>query len=231
MQLTKTAMPRRFPNSPGCAALATSRILGFTMIEVLVTLVVLALGLLGVMGLQARGQQAELESYQRGQALVLLQDMVDRISANRTDAHSKLYSTVTTFPVGGGGALTNCGVSTTGAAYDVCDWGNQLNGAAEASASGTCDTSAGSGCIGAMLGARGCITYDNSTELKDSTGATMAGTGIYTVTVAWQGLVATAAPPTAVTCGRNLYPNATSPNDAMRRAVTTTIRIANLNSP
>jgi type IV pilus assembly protein PilV len=59
----------------------------------------------------------------------------------------------------------------------------------------------------------------------------MAGTGIYTVTVAWQGLVATAAPPTAVTCGRNLYPNATSPNDAMRRAVTTTIRIANLNSP
>jgi len=34
------------------------RTAGFTMIEVLVTLVVLALGLLGVMGLQARGQQA-----------------------------------------------------------------------------------------------------------------------------------------------------------------------------
>ncbi len=53
------------------------------MIEVLVTLVVLALGLLGVVGLQARGQQAELESYQRGQALVLLQDMVDRMNTNR----------------------------------------------------------------------------------------------------------------------------------------------------
>lgn len=206
------------------------RTAGFTMIEVLVTLVVLALGLLGIMGLQARGQQAELESYQRGQALVLLQDMVDRMSANRADAHNLVYTTAATFPVGGGGALTNCG-TTPGAAYDICDWTNELNGAAETAGGGTCDTSSGAECVGAMLGARGCIAYNNATELTDSTGATMAGTGIYTITVVWQGVAATSAPPAAITCGQNLYPNATSPNDAMRRAVTTTIRVANLNSP
>ena len=61
------------------------------MIEVLITFVVLLVGLLGLIGLQARTQQAELESYQRGQALVLLQDMVDRMNANRIDAKNGVY--------------------------------------------------------------------------------------------------------------------------------------------
>ena len=50
---------------------------GFTMIEVLVSLLVITFGLLGLAGLQTRMQQAEFESYQRSQALVLLYDMVD----------------------------------------------------------------------------------------------------------------------------------------------------------
>lgn len=205
--------------------------LGFTMIEVLVTLVVLALGLLGVVGLQARGQQAELESYQRGQALVLLQDIVDRMNANRVDAHNLVYSTAATFPVGGGGvALTSCS-TLTGAAYDLCDWGNQLNGAAEIGAGGACDASSGAKCIGAMPGARGCIAYASGTELQDSTGATMAGTGIYTITVAWQGVAPTVAPPLNLTCAQDLYPTTAAPDDKFRRVVTATLRFANLNSP
>ncbi|MDP2155736.1 MAG: type IV pilus modification protein PilV, partial [Sulfuricella sp.] len=58
---------------------------GFGMIEVLVSLFILLTGLLGLAGLLARSQQAEMESYQRAQALVLLQDMVARINANRKD--------------------------------------------------------------------------------------------------------------------------------------------------
>jgi type IV pilus assembly protein PilV len=197
---------------------------GFTMIEVLITLIVLALGLIGVIGLQARGQQAELESYQRGQALALLQDMVDRINTNRAAAHSLSY--VTSSPVGGGGALVTCstgaGTPAAMAAYDLCDWGNELNGAAE---------SMGGTSIGAMLGARGCVSYDNTTELTDSTGAVEPGTGVYTVTVAWQGLAPTAAPPANLTCGQNLYPAGGTANDAYRRVVMATLRIGDLNSP
>jgi type IV pilus assembly protein PilV len=189
------------------------------MIEVLVTLVVLALGLIGVIGLQARAQQAELESYQRGQALALLQDMMDRINTNRAAAHSLSY--VTSSPVGGGGALADCS-SLNGAAYDLCDWGNELNGAAESLSGGN---------VGAMLGARGCVSYDSTTQLTDTTGAAQPGTGIYTVTVAWQGVAPTANPPSAITCGKNLYPNATTPNDAYRRVVMATLRIGDLNSP
>ena len=194
---------------------------GFTMIEVLVTLVVIALGLIGVIGLQARGQQAELESYQRGQALVLLQDMVDKMNTNRNDTFAGNY--VTASPVGGGGALTNC-AALTGYRYDLCDWGNQLNGAAEVGTVGTCDTSAGTACVGAMLGARGCISYGGAaTELTTSDGTNEPGTGIYTISVVWQGIAPTNNPPANLTCGQNLYPSET-----MRRVVTATLRIADL---
>src|SRR5690242_6264655 len=138
---------------------------GFTMIEVLITFVVLVVGLLGLIGLQVRSQQAEMESYQRGQALVLMQDMIDRLNTNRTDAHALAY--VTASPVGGGGALTDCTALAAGAPFDLCEWGNELKGAAEVSASGTCTAASGGSCVGAMIGARGCIAYDAASELKD----------------------------------------------------------------
>ena len=60
---------------------------GFTMLEVLVSLLIAVVGLLGLLGLQTQAQVSEFESYQRAQALVLANDMVDRIAFNRgTDA-------------------------------------------------------------------------------------------------------------------------------------------------
>ena len=56
---------------------------GTTMMEVLVSIVIVVIGLLGLAGLQSRASVSEMEAFQRAQALVLLQDMVDRINANR----------------------------------------------------------------------------------------------------------------------------------------------------
>ncbi len=61
-----------------------------------------------------------------------------------------------------------------------------------------------------MLGARGCIAYDATTELTDSKGATMTGTGVYTITVAWQGIAATMRPPASL----DLRPEPVSDSDA-----------------
>ena len=124
---------------------------GYSMIEVLVSLVVLLLGLLGLIGLQAKAHNAEIESYQRAQAIVLLQDMFDRMNANRSDAYKLAYSDAA---VGGGGALGDCS-GKTGAAFDLCEWDNLLKGATEVSASGRCSSASGSNCVGAMVGARG----------------------------------------------------------------------------
>jgi type IV pilus assembly protein PilV len=185
---------------------------GFTLIEVLVSLVVLLLGLLGVVSLQAKAHHAQMESYQRSQALVLLKDISDRMNTNRKDAYAKRYAGAA---VGGGTTITDC-TGKTGHELDLCQWGNLLNGAAEAK---------GSTSVGAMIGARGCIDYDvgGGTELKDSSGATLAGTGIYTISVVWQGLTPTVAPPATLTCGKNAYGS-----ESLRRVASTTLRLAAL---
>ena len=49
-------------------------------------MIILLVGLLGLAALMTNSQKAEAESYQRAQALLLLQDMVGRINANRAVA-------------------------------------------------------------------------------------------------------------------------------------------------
>ncbi|HVL74786.1 MAG TPA: prepilin-type N-terminal cleavage/methylation domain-containing protein, partial [Noviherbaspirillum sp.] len=56
---------------------------GVSLVEALVTIVIIALGLLGLVGLQSRLQLSEIEAYQRSQAMILLEDMANRISMNR----------------------------------------------------------------------------------------------------------------------------------------------------
>ena len=176
---------------------------GFSMIEVMVSLVILLLGLLGLVGLIVVSQRAETESYQRSQALLLLQDIVGRINANRRVATCYAITTDTVNGVpylGKGSTLTPaCGFGTTQAntlaTSDLSAWSGLLTGTAE--------TLGGSN-LGAMVGARGCVSYDATTELVDpATGATTAGTGLYTVAVAWQGLNDTITPTT--NCANGLY--------------------------
>ncbi|MDH6594362.1 type IV pilus assembly protein PilV [Variovorax sp. TBS-050B] len=180
---------------------------GTTLIEVLVTLLIVAFGLFGLVGLQARMQSSEMESYQRSQALILLNDMANRIAINRRMASS--YVTAT--PLGGS---TACPTGTaTRQQIDAMEWCNALQGAAETSG----DTK-----LGAMIGGRGCVQDLGNNE--------------YLVTVAWQGLVPIAAPPEGVSCGKDLYdvaPTASVPAppcsaDRCRRTVTTLVRIGTL---
>ena len=178
---------------------------GTTMIEVLVTIVILAFGLLGLVGLQSRLQVSEMEAYQRSQALILLEDMANRIATNRNNAAN--YVTGADNPVGTG---TNCTVNTSSArqVQDSCEWSNALQGAAELS---------GTSKVGALIGGRGCVES--------------LGSGEYLVTVAWQGMGPISAPPDSVACGKNLYngaANSACVNDRCRRALTTIVRIAGL---
>lgn len=180
---------------------------GFSMIEVLVTLIVLMFGLLGAVGLMSASQKAELESYQRIQALILLDDMVARINANRKVA--TCYG-ITNLATGssylGTSATAGTPTCTAGtpdqnnrAINDLTDWNNTLLGNSE-----TLNNSNN----GAMIGARGCISYDSVNDL-------------YLVSVAWQGLNSTIASNPNVQCASTAYGNA-----AQRRIVSATVKIA-----
>jgi type IV pilus assembly protein PilV len=52
---------------------------GFTLLEVLIALVVLAVGMLGIAALQARGMQYNTDAYARTQATMLAYDLIDRM--------------------------------------------------------------------------------------------------------------------------------------------------------
>jgi type IV pilus assembly protein PilV len=175
---------------------------GTSMIEVLVTLIILAIGLLGLAGLESRLQGSEMESYQRAQALILLDDMASRIAANRNNAVT--YLTGAGSPLGG---VASCPTDTsTRQAADAAEWCLALQGAGETS---------GTAKVGAMVGGRGCVEQLASDQ--------------YLVTVAWQGLRPSAAPPAGVACGQGSYDGgAGCTNDACRRAITTIVRIGNL---
>lgn len=59
---------------------------GFTLIEIMVAVVVLAIGLLGLAGLQATSLRFNNSAYHRSQATNLAYDMADRMRVNRQAA-------------------------------------------------------------------------------------------------------------------------------------------------
>ena len=182
---------------------------GFTLIEVLVTIVILAGGLLGLAALQMRLQQSEFEAYQRNQALTLLYDMVERMNLNRQTAQCYAFTAAGGAPylgTDGTDRLTTPSCTAYGsvstqalAVNDLTTWDGFLRGSSE--------TLSGNA-IGAMVGARGCVSFDPTANT-------------YTIAVAWQGITETAAP--TVDCANDLYGTETR-----RRVVWTKLQVASL---
>jgi type IV pilus assembly protein PilV len=187
---------------------------GFAMVETMVTVVVVAFGLLGIAGLVSRSFVAEVEGTQRTQAVLLLQDMVTRIEANRTNAAAYVTGDA---GVTGYVTTTVAGVTTTSqvicdpaaalADRDRCQWSLLLAGANE-----QVDTRN----AGVLVGAIGCV-YEID-----------AFNRIYAVSIAWQGMNAGPAPivdnnfaPNG--CGRDRFGN-----ENQRRVVTMPVRLATL---
>lgn len=178
------------------------------MLEVLVTIVILASGLLGLAALQVALLIAEAEAYQRAQAILLVNDMVERINTNRGAGASYVSTAVhgtddTTPPA-------TCSVNpSTDVSRDLCDWGRALQGAAERKTVGSITTQ-----VGGLGGGRGCVEL---VQAEDATSG-VCMPGIYRVTVAWQGSNKSSEP--SVTCGAGLYGGT-----GFRRAISTQVSI------
>jgi len=148
---------------------------GYTLIEVLVAIIVMAFGLLSLARAMARASHADMEAFQRSEAITLVQDMVDRINLNRKNAALYVGDYVPA------GAAEDCTVAVTQVDRDACEWRNMLRGVS---------TLDGQSNIGAPLAARGCITVTPDPN-------------VYVVAVAWQGVVPTDQP--LSTCGQTAF--------------------------
>jgi type IV pilus assembly protein PilV len=99
---------------------------GFTLVEVLVAVLVLAVGLLGLAGLQATSLKNNQSAYNRSQATQLAYDIADRMRAN--------VLTIPTYTTANSSAIANC-KNTTGcspsemAANDLYEWTSAISAA------------------------------------------------------------------------------------------------------
>ena len=184
---------------------------GFALVESMVTIVVIAFGLLGVAGLVSRSFVTEAEANQRTQAQLLLQDMAARMEANRANVAN--YVTGDTgitgyVDVSGNPTLLSCDPATPLVDRDRCEWGQMIAGTDERiNATNT----------SMLVGAIGCIYQID------------AFNRVYAISVSWQGPSLASDPAgdpnfAPAGCGRGLYGN-----EAQRRLVTTLLRIGNLN--
>lgn len=88
---------------------------GFTMVELMVAVLVLAIGLLGLAGLQVWGLSNNHNAYLRTQATLLAQDIIERIRSNTGVDYSGADASEDN-------CVSNACSSAQMAGYDIAKW-------------------------------------------------------------------------------------------------------------
>jgi type IV pilus assembly protein PilV len=95
---------------------------GMTLVEVLVTMVIISVGLLGVAALQMTSLKGTQESYVRSQAAMLAADMLDRMRANQAGFRAGNYDMADDAT-----GFDQAGTAGTLAAADITTWQATIN--------------------------------------------------------------------------------------------------------
>ncbi|NRB38249.1 MAG: type IV pilus modification protein PilV [Pseudomonadales bacterium] len=134
---------------------------GMNLIEVLITILVLSVGLMGMAAIQLTGLKSNQSAYFRSQASMLAYDMADRMRANATLAY---VSTGNDFDTDGSvPSLPSCVQAATGCTAvdqvdaDLAEWSSRVK--------------TGNNSSSLLPGARGVISVDAN--------------NIFTITITW----------------------------------------------
>ena len=155
---------------------------GTTMMEVLVSMFILSIGVLGVAGLQVTAKRSNFEATQRATAAALAQDIIERMRSNSeqlgiyTSAGAGRTIDGTSMPVLD--CSTDCGPATL-AQYDLYELEHAANGVAEQAAGSN---------VGGLALPTTCISGPDG------------GSGIYSIAIAWRGMTKLSNPGTDA-CG------------------------------
>lgn len=177
--------------APDCSSqlCVRSRQRGVSLLEVMITVIVVSVGLIGMAGLQVATKRAGFQASQRTLALTLANDMMQRITLN--PGNLAAYATGAN-PVGAGSiasAPTKClgnaaAANCSGAqlvAWDLWEWEQRIDGTA------TLNKDASNANAGGLVSPSGCVVI-NGAQVR--------------VIINWRGLVATTDPANANTsCG------------------------------
>jgi type IV pilus assembly protein PilV len=181
---------------------------GFTLVEVLVTFIILSIGLLGIVRLQTLSKVSQHQAVQRHRAVAVADSLLERIRINPAG--------LSTFAAGGsplGGASIatepnpDCSAAacdpTELAAHDLWSFEQALDGASVTVVEAGAATP-----IAGLINPRGCVSFTAATgKLR---------TGMLSVLVQWDGLQETS---DAVQAGEAVCGGATAGADKFRRQV------------
>lgn len=177
---------------------------GFSLLEVLIAMVILAFGILGAVGLQLVSKRNTVDSDQRSIAAYQAYQLVERMRANTSQVTLATYTSQPTLGRGtmGSSPVVNCEADVCTPAqlalYDLWGWEQALDGAQETLADGTN--------VGGLINPTACIS-----------GPGAGAPGIYTVTIAWRGTASLPqGDPAACGMGLGLYGD----NDQFRHQMT-----------
>ena len=173
---------------------------GFTLIEVLVTFLVTAIGLLGLAALQVTTINNSFEAQQRALVTALVDDMAERVRMNPVSAMNNYQVFDPAGPCPNTATAEEALSSEVRAKIDQCQWATILRGL---SVKVNANDSLG---LGAPIGAMGCL----------DTRARSNGEVAVRVAVAWQGL--TAQIPPFAGCGTGKFTNADPDNPVIDEA-------------
>lgn len=152
---------------------------GFTLMEILISVLVLSVGLLGLASLQAAGLSANNSAYFRTQAIHLANDMADKIRANPVEVTTGTFNNVSA-PVASPTDCsqgTNC-TTTEVAQHDIAEWYGSL--ASELpGATGTITRNAGTQVVTVS------VMWDDARTGANGTGCTTAAADMFCFNIAF----------------------------------------------
>lgn len=156
---------------------------GMTFIEVLISLVILATGIIGAVAMQTAAKQGSFDAMQRSLASALAQDIIERIRANDADAaiigsYAGTYSAALTEPSKRCNTTATVCTPAEMTANDLYEWTQLLIGA---------DVKSGTDNVGGLSNGLACIitagqvvtiviTWKGRAETQDASDGT-CGTG------------------------------------------------------
>ena len=151
----------------------TNRQSGFSLIEVLISIVIASIGLLGLAGMQATGLKNNHSAYQRSQATVLAYDLADRMRANMSSTSDYLSKFTTVVIVHEDGTFETKVVPVSGA------------GEVDEVALAACQTT--DGCSVAQLAKNDLVEWysDLGAVLPGATGIITLAGDLYTIRISW----------------------------------------------
>jgi type IV pilus assembly protein PilV len=136
---------------------------GFTLIEVLIAMLILAGGLLGLAALQTYTLRSNLAAYNHGQATQLLYDMADRMRANNCNKD-----------------LTTCNAAVPN--YIIAN-----SNTVATTVNAACSTTTNTTCTPKILADNDLIEWNNAivATLPMGRGSISSANGVFTLSITW----------------------------------------------